>query len=42
MDCEICENEATEFDRDLDMAMCLSCFASFNGEIIEIELNEVW
>jgi len=40
--CELCDNDSQSFDKDLQMWLCHECFASFNGEIIEIELDEVY
>jgi len=40
--CELCENDSHSFDTDMAMWLCRECFGAFNGEIVEIELDEVY
>jgi len=40
--CELCDNVSESFDKDMAMWLCRECFGAFNGEIVDIELNEVW
>jgi len=42
MDCELCTREATKYDNDLCMALCIVCYGEYNGSIVEIELDEVY
>lgn len=42
MTCELCDNAAFKRDADMGFMLCRECYGAFNGEIIDIELNEVW
>ena len=42
IDCAFCDNEATEWDADLEMALCRIHHAEMNGVVVDIELDEVW
>lgn len=40
--CELCDGIAYKRDSDMGFILCRECFGAFNGEIVEIELNEVF
>lgn len=42
IDCAFCDNEATEWDADLEMALCHTHHSEMNGIIPTIELDEVY
>jgi len=42
MTCELCEFPVHKMDPDMGIYLCRECYESFNGEIVEIELNEVY
>lgn len=42
VECAFCDREATEWDSDLEMALCRQHNAEMNGKTVEIELDEVW
>jgi hypothetical protein len=43
MNCEMCDiRPATDYDADLEMWLCAYDYASLNGTIVDIELDEVF
>lgn len=40
--CELCDEIATAFDRDLRMYLCDSDFKAFNPRVTIVEFDEVW
>jgi hypothetical protein len=42
IECGFCDSEGTLWDRDLEMALCVTHFTEMNGSVESIELNEVW
>ena len=42
IECAFCDNEGTQWDADLEMALCGQHFAEMNGTVADIELDEVF